>query len=520
MVARPDKRLEAKDHAAESGDVALDDGERVYVAVGDVVSQKYVVDRVLGVGGVGFVLAARHVGLDGYFALKFLKKRFLHDKAIVERFTREAKAACRIKSEYVARVYDVGMHGGAPFIVMEHLVGCDLAALLSENGPFGVADATEYLIQACSALAVAHASGIIHRDIKPENLFLVDHEGVSTIKLLDFGISKVSLAPERPAGDWPEEGEPLTGSLICGTPYYMSPEQVRSTATVDARTDVWALGMVLYELLSGTTAFHAESVADICASILDKEPTSLADLRPDLPADLVAIVRHCLEKNPDDRYPSIAELAVALLPFAPPRALAIAEASAWIRRAAIRTVGAPVVAEGRISSGSIAALPVKDVRRSAPTTPRELRKTPASQDVAPAAGASAAATPTRRALAAVVVMAATVAIGGYCWMVRAQPSKGGPPSLAVPAAQQTPSRVPVAPAIAAPEPAGSPAPPASTPVLARSAAPAPVRVTPGARHVPVAPARPSVSVKPLPAPVATEAAAPAPTGPARPDLGY
>src|SRR5215472_14512531 len=135
---RPEKRTFAKDHGAESGDVPLDDGDCVYVGVGDVVAQKYRVDRVLGVGGVGFVLAARHVSLEGYFALKFLKKRFLQDRSIVERFTREAKAACRIKSEYVARVYDVGMHGGAPFLVMEHLIGRDLAAILGEHGAFSI----------------------------------------------------------------------------------------------------------------------------------------------------------------------------------------------------------------------------------------------------------------------------------------------------------------------------------------------------------------------------------------------
>src|SRR5258708_158630 len=263
--AAPKTVIEGHAKSALSGDVKVDEGERVYVAQGDLIAGKYSVERILGVGGVGFVVATRHTDLGGHFALKFLKKRFLNDKAIVERFTREAKAACRIKSEYVARVYDVGAHGRAPFIVMEHLVGRDLAAVLADRGAFGVSDAVEYAVQACAALAVAHASGIVHRDIKPENLFLVDEEGLPTIKLLDFGISKIALASDHPVDEWGPEGEPITGTSICGTPFYMSPAQLRSTATVDAPSDVSSLAMVLYEMLRATTALHAESASHVGA---------------------------------------------------------------------------------------------------------------------------------------------------------------------------------------------------------------------------------------------------------------
>jgi serine/threonine-protein kinase len=529
---RPEKRTFAKVHGAESGDVPLDDGDRVYVGVGDVVAQKYRVDRLLGVGGVGFVLAARHVSLEGYFALKFLKKRFLQDRSIVERFTREAKAACRIKSEYVARVYDVGMHGGAPFLVMEHLQGRDLATLLAENGPFDVSDAAEYLVQACAALAVAHASGIVHRDIKPENLFLVDHEGLATIKLLDFGISKVSLAPESPADDWPSEGEALTGRLTCGTPYYMSPEQVRSTATVDARTDVWSLGMVLYELLSGTTAFQGDSIADICGAILEQEPLSLAELRPDLPQEIVDVVWRCLRKNPEDRYATIAELAVALLPFAPPRALAIAEGSAWIRRAAIQTVGTPALSEGRISSGSLGSLPPKSDRRgvAVPTTPRSItprpvQRTPVTPGSIALATIGDSAPPPRNmqkiAIAAAVVVALG-ALGAFAAVGLSHSSKveAPPPSAE---ARRAPATAPAPPAAEAPaEHADAPAAPASTPVVARPVPAAPTHPAPAVRHVAPPPARPPASAKGTAssAPAATESAAPTPSAPARPDLGY
>ncbi len=325
---------------ARSGGVEVAEHDRVYVAEGDVVAGKYRVERLLGVGGVGFVVAARHVDLGGTFALKFLKKRFLRDKSIVERFTREAKAACRIKSDHVARVYDVGLSNGAPFLVMEHLVGRDLASLIAEGGRLSIEEAVEYTVQACAALAVVHAHGVVHRDIKPENLFLVDHEGVGTIKLLDFGISKIVLAPERPAGEWGTEGdESLTGTLMFGSPYYMSPEHVRSSAMVDVRSDVWSLGVVLYELLTATTPFEGDSLADVCAAILEQEPRSLHEVSPEVPAELADVVGRCLQKDPAQRFGSVAELAIALLPLASPRALAVAEASPLIRRAAISTLG-------------------------------------------------------------------------------------------------------------------------------------------------------------------------------------
>jgi eukaryotic-like serine/threonine-protein kinase len=530
-LPRPERPSSVKEPGALSGNVQLDDGERVYVAAGDVIAGKYKVDRVLGVGGVGFVLAARHVDLDGYFALKFLKRRFLQDKTIVERFTREARAACRIKSEYIARVYDVGLHGGAPFIVMEHLVGRDLADLLAERGAFSVGDVTEYAVQACSALAMAHASGVVHRDIKPENLFLVDHEGLPTIKLLDFGISKISLAAERPAGEWPSEGEPLTGRLICGTPYYMSPEQIRSTATVDARSDVWSLGMVLYELLSGNTAFVADSIADVCSAILEKEPRALVDLRQDIPAGLSDVIARCLRKDPDDRFPSIAELAVALLPFAPPRALAIAEGSAWIRRAAIHTLGASAAGDdARVSSGSIPPAN-RPSSRSSPTGPRQ--GTPvviAPALVAPALDVSAMPSQKGRLIAAAGAALVLAIAGGAFAMLRGDRSVKHDVTSAT-AAESAAVMPPATPRAIATETAdrsaaagASQTPSAGAPPRTPSAAPA--HAPPPVHHysAPPAPPRPQASVKASPSSSSpaspdTATATPAPT-PSKPDLGY
>jgi eukaryotic-like serine/threonine-protein kinase len=317
------------DNTMSATTLELQDDGGFYVAIGEIVAGKYRVESVLGSGGMAFVLSARHVELDQHFALKFLDERFLGNAKITERFTQEAKAACKIRSEHVARVYDVGIHNGAPFFVMEHLEGRDLCALVLESGPLRVDDAVEYVMQACEALAVAHCHGIVHRDIKPENLFLVEREGLPIIKVLDFGISKVALAGGEPASR-------LTGELTLGTPCYMSPEQIRSTASADARSDQWSLGVVLYELLAGTEAFRAESVNAVCAAVLEREPEPLQEIRSDLPDGLAEVVMKCLEKDPEHRFTDVAELATALLPFAPTRALVSAERSSSVMKGARR----------------------------------------------------------------------------------------------------------------------------------------------------------------------------------------
>jgi eukaryotic-like serine/threonine-protein kinase len=531
----PQRPLERKGEAAASGDVKVDEGDRVYVAEGDVVAGKYRIERILGVGGVGFVVAARHAELGGHFALKFLKKRFLNDKAIVERFTREARAACRIKSDYVARVYDVGLHGRAPFIVMEHLVGRDLAALLAEHGAFAISDAVEYAVQACAALAVAHTSGIVHRDIKPENLFLVGEEGVATIKLLDFGISKLALASDRAIDEWGPEGEPITGKLICGTPFYMSPEQIRSTATVDARSDIWSLGMVLHELLTATTAFRAETVTDVCRAILDHEPQSICELRPDAPPGLAEVVARCLQKNPAARYANIAELAVALLPFAPPRALAIAEGSAWIRRTAIQMLGS-LGSDGRIPIGH----GVQAASSHAGLAPRSPAPEPPRSAVATEPGRR----PRHRAAgmvgAAIVVVASILAWAAF-FALRSHHGDAAKPSIAATPTTATMTQHPVG--VAEPPPTQSAAELRSAPTAQSSAwRPAPVAspaspqpvvsvlaLPPSRAHAP--PVRAQSSVKPaLPSPSPPSPTTESTTGstattapvvaPGRPDLGY
>ena len=293
---------------------------------------KYLVEEVIGEGGAGVVVAAHHLELDEKVALKFLRADMMHDPDVVARFAHEAKAAATIKCEYVARVFDVGVApGGAPFFVMEHLEGHDLAVELLHRGSLPVRDAVECAMQVCEALAVAHAKGIIHRDIKPENLFLVDRgDAIPVIKVLDFGISKATLRGSIFGSSLPQ----LDKTRVLGTPFYMSPEQIRSTDSVDVRTDIWSLGMVLYELLTGQPGFVGDSISAVCETIKNEPLPPLAGRRPDLHPGLVTVIERCLEKDADKRFPNVGELSLALLPFAPKRARLCAERACNALRAA------------------------------------------------------------------------------------------------------------------------------------------------------------------------------------------
>ncbi|MEO7036252.1 MAG: protein kinase [Polyangiaceae bacterium] len=304
-----------------SGLIALAEANSVEMpfAIGDVISGKYEVLKLIGSGGMGYVVSAMHVELGEVVALKFLRPEALQIEELVERFAREARAAAKIRSEHVARVFDVGtLPDGIPFIVMEHLAGQDLADVLAHGGPLPIKVAVEYVMQACEALAAAHAAGVIHRDIKPENLFLTRHaQGLDFIKILDFGISKVALTPGKRAF--------VRTMMPIGSPVYMSPEQIRSSEHVDPRTDIWSLGCVLFELLTGVVAFDEPTLMQLSAAILEQDPVPLRALVPDAPVELEEVVLRCLEKDVDKRYGNIAELAIALYPFAPRRSRISAE---------------------------------------------------------------------------------------------------------------------------------------------------------------------------------------------------
>jgi eukaryotic-like serine/threonine-protein kinase len=286
---------------------------------GELIGGRYRIERILAEGGMGIIVAARHLELEETVAIKFLKEEFASKPEIVGRFAREAKAAAKIKCEYTATVHDVGISvERGPYIVMEYLEGEDLESVLQADGRLPFARATELMMQAGEAIAVAHANGIIHRDIKPANLFLVkSSHGVPFVKVLDFGVSKTALTGNVFGGTI---SLVKTQSLV-GSPIYMSPEQLRGGNTeVGFASDVWSLGAVLYELITGTTAFTGSSITELCASVLETEPYPMADRVPDVPSGLADAIMKCLQKDPRKRWQSVAELVVALAPYAPKRA--------------------------------------------------------------------------------------------------------------------------------------------------------------------------------------------------------
>jgi serine/threonine-protein kinase len=275
---------------------------------------KYVVERVLGVGGMGVVVAARHQLLGGRVALKFVLPQLVFGDAAVQRFLREAQAATQITSEHVARVTDVGLlEHGAPYMVMEYLEGKDLGSVLEARGPLPVAEAVDYLLQALQAVAEAHAKGIVHRDLKPSNMFLTRRaDGSPLVKVLDFGIAKAIL--EAPDGRKPDTHLTATQGLL-GSPLYMSPEQIRSSKYVDHRSDVWAIGVVLHELLSRKHPFTGDSAPALLAAISADAPLPLRTHRPDAPPAIERLILECLEKDRERRTASVAIVAERLAGF-------------------------------------------------------------------------------------------------------------------------------------------------------------------------------------------------------------
>jgi serine/threonine protein kinase len=286
---------------------------------GDLLAGKYRVEGVLGQGGMGVVYAAQHELLAQRVAVKVLLAEGAQRADASLRFLQEARAAARVQHENIARVSDVGtLENGMPYMVMEFLEGHDLSQLLQGIGPLEVGVAVDYVLQALEAVAQAHALGIVHRDLKPANLFLAKKlDGNSIVKVLDFGISKTT--------DPLHAGAQTSTQSLLGSPYYMSPEQLRSSKNVDRRADLWSVGIILYELLTGVLPFQAETLGGLFAAILEQEPAPMSSIRKDVPPGLDAVVSRCLSRRADDRFADAAELAWALSPYATPAGLASAE---------------------------------------------------------------------------------------------------------------------------------------------------------------------------------------------------
>lgn len=225
------------------------------VAQGTVVAGKYEVGEQLGEGGMGVVVRALHLTLQEPVAIKFLKSTTGARSIAVERFLREARAAATIKNEHIVKVFDVGVHEGMPYLVMEYLEGRGVGDVVDSEGPMPLAVAVDIVLQACDAMADAHARGIIHRDLKPNNLLLTRRsDGSPFVKVLDFGLATAPSAEEV------SEVRLTKTDTTFGSPAYMPPEQIRAARRTDARSDVWALGTILYETLTGRLPFEGETV--------------------------------------------------------------------------------------------------------------------------------------------------------------------------------------------------------------------------------------------------------------------
>jgi eukaryotic-like serine/threonine-protein kinase len=471
-------------------------------AVGDVLAGKYRVEKVLGQGGMGVVVQAMHLQLDERVAVKFLLEDYAQHPEAATRFLREARAAVKIKSEHVARVIDVGtLETGAPYMVMEFLSGQDLSETITDGTRLPIADIVDLVLQACEAIAEAHAAGIVHRDLKPANLFLSRRaDGSHLVKVLDFGISKVT----RP-GDSGADMSLTKTSTMMGSPLYMSPEQMRSSRDVDARSDLWSIGAIFYELIGGRTPFQGQSLPELCAQILTEEPPPLASLRPDLPPALGAAVHRCLAKHPDHRFPSVAELAAALVPFGSPQARVSADrigrvlgASTGVAATVLADAGPPPAAVARTGSRT-------DGPWGATARPGDKR-------------------PGRRRVLLAVTAAIAVAASGAFFFLSGQPEAAPVAEEAlVPASAPPvppPESAPGVPSVAAvvapaPDPVPADPPPAGAAAEAPPTASAPDPTAPATVQQPQAPRKATAPRKP--AATAETAATPPPPKPAATD---
>jgi serine/threonine-protein kinase len=424
---------------------------------------------------MGVVVAATDTQLERRVAIKFLLPEYAQHPEASKRFLREARSAVKIHSEHVARVIDVGtMEGGAPYMVMEYLEGKDLAAVLEERMRLPVEEAVGYLLEACEAIAEAHSVGIVHRDLKPANVFVASRpDGSSIVKVLDFGISKAMMTTSSI-----DHSLTRTSSLM-GSPLYMSPEQMRSAKNVDPRTDIWALGVILYELLSGKPPFDAESIPELSAKVLLEEPLTLRSTRNDVPEILEGVVKRTLAKTPDGRYPTVADLAVALAPFGPARSRNNVERAVRVLQA---SRGSPVS--------------TKDIPPSFVASPAYARTAATwAESSEQRAASTATATRSRVALAGALVTGGAIVAGlVFVFGGRAKaPLSTAPPAVTALAVAVQPVTAPVpAPAAVAPPATASvtPAPVAASAAAntpAPSVAPSAAANTPAPSAAPLAP---------------------------------
>jgi eukaryotic-like serine/threonine-protein kinase len=401
---------------------------------GFVIAGKYVVERALGRGGMGAVYVVSHANTGKRLALKVLLPEFVHNADIVGRFLREAQVMGRLQHRHVVDVFDVGRDGDVLFIVMELLDGKPLSDLLHDE-TLTLEEALVILIRAMDGIAAAHEVSVVHRDVKPDNIFVcVGASGrLDDPRVLDFGISKLD----------DNIGQQLTRSGVAmGTPYYMSIEQLNGQRDLDARVDVYAMGVILYEAISGTTPYTADSISALAIRVLTTQPVHLAQLRPDLPSGLADVVMKAMAKNRDDRFRSMRQLIEALRPFVPRSSgLLVPEGQSRPLRTPGGSARTPARARSVVQSvGTSAPFPFAPFEPELPDTP--------------ARGSG-------RTLTVVAMLAVLTAAGVAAFVLRGR--LDDPTSVAAP----TPSA-----------PAPEPAPPAAAEVRADPVVPAPAPVAP------------------------------------------
>jgi eukaryotic-like serine/threonine-protein kinase len=276
--------------------------------IGQTLAGKYKVEKLIKQGGMGAVYRGKHVLMDKTVAIKVLKPSLAGDDAVVARFSREAKAASKISHPHAVVVTDFGeAENGVVFLVMEYLDGRTLKEVIAAEGPLKLDRAVNIVRQVAGALDVAHSQGVIHRDLKSENIMLVRHDGGEWSKVLDFGIAKIRQPNDN------GESDITHANLVVGTPQYMSPEQCSQSGALDARSDVYSLGIILYEMLAGRVPFGGESATVIMMKQVQDSAPSVLSARPDLPRTVDGVIKRALAKQPVDRYPSAGELSLDLM---------------------------------------------------------------------------------------------------------------------------------------------------------------------------------------------------------------
>lgn len=307
------------------------------------VARRFRIGRLIGSGGMSAVFRGRDERLGREVAFKILNPELALSRQVVARFVNEARTLARLDCPHIVRVFDAGVtkeaHGAPlPYMVLELLHGEDLRAQCDRGPVEDPAVAVDWILQACEGLAAAHAEGVVHRDLKPDNLFIAAQpDGTEIVKVIDFGIARSVTRPSALTA--------VGGSV--GSPGYMSPEQLRDASAADERSDIWSLGVVLYELLAGVPPFDGQSMITLCTQILAGQPLRLARHRPSLPRGLAQVVHRCLALDPEQRYADIGELAEALAPFCPGSEEAVRRIQ---RRLAARTSGELLVPSGSIDA--------------------------------------------------------------------------------------------------------------------------------------------------------------------------